>query len=501
MALTDVVRLVKSLSRVEKRQFKLATKKQAGNKDYLDLFNIIDQCHAMDMEFLKEEFRKIHPDISPDNAARYLLKILTDSLIQSKIKNDNSFQLLHGLMRVRLLQERSIPEEAYKELKRLQQTAVTSQDNLIQYMIYRKELEYITEINFKGTTEKQMVALQMKARELLKDVRNIHEHHSLYELLKHRLIYSGKVLSEDGKKKLDDLILNEIGLVTGRIKQNFESQKLHLLFQSFFFTDIGDYKSALKTFYVLNKLFEQNITLWGHPPLDYFSALDGILDSLRANEYYNEMEFYVQKLEQMNEQSYPEYFHFLVKKTAMIYRLVIFTGNKNFDAAIQHINNTNIDLLKAYSLIDDEKQSELFFYIGLIYFKVKKFKSAHKYINEIILTGKINYQSVIYRASRLLNILIHYESNNLDYLDYEIRSYNRSFRNKGRSLKTEKMVLKAISLHPNLNKLRKNELLWKKLAPAMNPVENDKYEKQLLKYFDFIGWIKNKFIHSPQETQ
>lgn len=493
MALADVVRLVKSLSGVEKRQFKLATKKQAGNKDYLDLFETIDQCNTIDIEFLKEKFKATHPKVSPDNAARYLLKILTDSLIRSKTKNDISFQLLHGLMRVRLLQERSITGEAYKELKRLQQTAISSHHHLIQYIIYRQELAYIADMNFKGMSEKQVVNLQMKARELLKDLRNTHEHHSLYELLKHRLIYSGKVLSEESKKHLNDLILNEVGLVTGRIKQNFETQKLHLLFQSFFFTDIGDYKSALKTFHILNRLFEQNTALWGYPPLDYFSALDGILDSLRANEHYNAMEFYIQKMEQLDDRSYPEYFHFLVRKTIMIYRLVVFTGNKSFDTAIQYINDSDAGLLKAYSLVDDEKQNELFFFIGLVYFKIENFKKAHKYINEVILIGKINYQSIIYRACRLLSIVISYEENNLDYLDYEIRSYKRSFQNKGKFLKTEKAVLKVISLHPNINKFQKNELLWKKLAPVVSAIEKDKYEKQLLKYFDFIEWIKCKF--------
>lgn len=494
MAFPDVVRLVKSLSSVEKRQFKLATKKQAGRKDYLDLFNIIDQCDAINLDDLKEKFKKTHPGAPPDNAAKYLLHLLTDNLILTKIKKDRSFQLLHGLMRIRILEERSITKEAHKELRKIGQKAASAQDDLIQYLIFRKEMEYLSHQSFRGTTEKQLIELQMTGRGLIKNLHNIHEHQSLYELLKYRLMHSGKILSEGDKKRLNDLILNEIGLVTGRIKRNFESQKLHLLFQSFFFTDTGDYKSALKTFYSLNRLFEQNTVLWENPPVDYLTALDGILDSLRANGYYEDMEFYISKMEQLNNHSYPEYFHFLIHKTVMIYKLVALIGNKRLDKAVHYIKESDVRLLKAYKLIDDEKQNELSFYISLIYFMARDFKKAHKYINEVVLIGEVKYHSVIYRACRLLNILIYYEEkNDLEYLDYEIRSYKRPFQKKNKLLKTEKLVLKIISMNPDFNKSAKNNILWGKISPLVVSIEKDRYEKQILKYYDFVGWARKKF--------
>ena len=51
----------------------------------------------------------------------------------------------------------------------------------------------------------------------------------------------------------------------------------------------------MKTFYELNKLFEQNIDLWSSPPADYLSSLEGILDSLRAIKRYDEMPFFIEK--------------------------------------------------------------------------------------------------------------------------------------------------------------------------------------------------------------
>lgn len=67
-------------------------------------------------------------------------------------------------------------------------------------IIYRQELNYISDLNFSGMTEKELVEIQITARDILKDLRNTHEHYSLYQLLKYRLVHSGKALSEEKQK-------------------------------------------------------------------------------------------------------------------------------------------------------------------------------------------------------------------------------------------------------------------------------------------------------------
>ncbi len=178
----------------------------------------------------------------------------------------------------------------------------------------------------------------------------------------------------------------------------------------------------------------------------------------------------------------------------MTYRLILLINTKELEKAIQYIEKSDPQILKAYNLVDEEKQCELVFYFGLVYFKIKNYKKSQKYINEIVLLGKISYTSIIYRASRLLNIIIHYEVNNLEYLDYEIRSFKRGFLNKGKQLKVESLIFKTIKFHPKNKPVGRKDLLWKKIAPVLAAMEKDKYEMQLRKYFDFSGWIKRQFI-------
>lgn len=493
MSRTTAIKLVQSLSKSEKRQFKLLSKKQSGNKDYLDLFDLINKYDIAEDGALEERFRELHPNSSADGAADYLVKVLVNSLVQASIKEDSKAKLLYGLLKVNMFNRRNMPDEGFKELEKLRQTADSANEQLLGLIIYRQIANYYSENNFFDLSESTLVKEQTSARVNLKDYLNLHEHYSLYELLRYRLIHIGKSLSEKDKNNLNDLVLNEIGIINSRSKNSLESNKVHLLFQSYFFTHIGDYRSALKAFYDLNRFFEKNIHLLRTPPIDYFSGLDGILDSLRTMEYYDEMEYYIQKLSALDSQQYPEYFCFLIKKSMLIYRLAMAIGKKDYPKGLDLIKNSDPSVWKAFKAIDYDKQNELFLYFSLCFFHHRDYKKAGSFLNKIILTGKVNYSSTLYKVARLLDIIIHYEQKNLEYLEYEIRSYKRAIKSKQKLLKTDMLIFKAIQLNPDFNKPLKNELLWKQLKPMIASVEHDKYEGQLLKYFDFPGWVKKKF--------
>lgn len=489
MILLTLMKLVKSLSGAEKRYFRLLTRKQAGSKDYLVLFDIIDKAPAAGISLVKEKFGKVYSTASLNNKARYLLKVLTDSLILAKVEKDNLFHLLQETMRVKILQERSLHEEAYGLLKKIRESASASQQHLIEYLTYREELDYLSDSALPVITDKTLIETQMKAKSILRMLNHIHDHHSLFELLKYRLVHSGKISSDEDRKRLNDLILSEMILVAGKSKNSFAAQKLHLLFQSFYFTDVGDYQSALKTFRSLNKLFEQNLELLGKPPLDYLSTLNGILDSLHTLKKYEEINYYIDKLRQLDQPAYQEYFRYQVRKTETIYQLAVLTGKEKFIEAVDYASSVDASVLKMHPMISEEKQWELYFFFSLAYFGKKDWKKTYSYISKVMQDHKIQGQLLVCKAIRLLNIITYYENGDTDYLEYEIRSYKRFFRKKHSLLKTETLLLKFL-LYPR--KKKPPQVYYKKIIAEIGTLSNDKYEKQLLKYFDYPKWVLDK---------
>ncbi len=249
--------------------------------------------------------------------------------------------------------------------------AMQSQQPVIEYLTRRYELNYFSDLNFQGITDESLVEMQMKAKEVLRRINQVQDHHSLFELLKYRLIHSGRATSEDQRKKLNDLMLSEMALVSHKGKNNFIAQKMHLLFQSFFFYDVGDYPSALKVFHELTQLFEKNADRLDHPPLDYLSTLSGILDSLHNLKNFGENNFYLDKVRQLDQPTYPEYFRILVRKTVASHQLGTLTACGNNKKAVSYIKSLDDSLLRSNPMIDEERQWELYFYCSLAYFGTK----------------------------------------------------------------------------------------------------------------------------------
>lgn len=403
------------------------------------------------------------------------------------------FKLMYGLMKIDLFRQRNLAEQAIAEINNLLPAADNIQQLSLKYILKREQLNIFSETNFEGISEKTLIAEQQAARELLRDLRNAQEHHALYEILKHRLTHTTSANTTAKKVILDDLVLSELAIVNNKTRHHLESQQLHLLFQSFYFTRIGDYQSALKTFYVLNNLFEKHLVRLPHPPMDYYATLDGILESLRMIRHDSEMPYFIEKLYQLDRPAYPDYFRSLVKKTGLLYELNLYAFQKDWKTAIDKIDATPRSSYKDFPMVHDKKQAELLFYTALCFYHTKNFKKAIRFLNEVLLKKTINYSLPCYRVCRLFNIVLQYEMKDLEYLDYEIRSYKRFFSGKNGLLPLEKYLFKIVALRPFLNPKYKNRQLWQQLQPLRDAAGKTTAEADLLSYFDFIEWSVGKF--------
>lgn len=485
MTPTALVKLVHSLSGAEKRHFRLQCKKQAGSKEYEMLFRIIDRHKGPDIALLREAFRKESPSGSWDNTCIYLGKMVIECLVRAKKEKDVYFELMHQLQEIRILNERSLEQQALREAKKVQQKAAQYQLHWIEYECFRFELQHYSDNNFAGITDDELVRLQMKGKNILKSVNHIHDHYSLYELLQYRLTHTGRVVSEEDKKKLNDLMLSEVALVAGRSK-SFASKKLHLMFQSFFFTVIGDYHSSLKSFYQLNELMEKNELFLDNPPLDYLSALTGILDSLHMLNNHAETPYYLDKITKLDQPRYPEYFRYLIRKTYYIQQAIALLRAERTAEARHLVDSIPKDVFNNYIMVNEEKQCELYFYCSLVYFRLEQWQKAHLFIREIMNQLKLPEQLMISKAIRLLNIIIYYHKKERVHLEYEVRAYKRYFMNM-KLLQAEKCVFRVVT-KMSAGRSSMLPVEKKKIIRAIDELAKDKYEQQLLKYFDIAAW-------------
>lgn len=493
MAKASVIqKLISALSKAEKRYFRLSASLQQGNKDYVLLFDLfLKYKNAND---IKAAFKKHRPKSSYEIAGKHLYKVLMQTLLQLRMHQGRNTSLIIRLLKVNILFEKCLYEEGFSELHKIQSLAKRHEEYIIELWATRTELYYLSNLNFHAITENGLIKKQRSLQESMRYISNIQQHKSLYELLRHRLVYKGNVRTAAQKKELDDLVVTEMNIISNPLANTFESEKTHLLFQANYFIAINDYKSALKTFYELNKLLEEHYYLWADEPLVYLYAIEGILNSLHTIHEYNGMNYFFTRLENM--QKHSAYFEVMVNKVIYIYKLNALLNNGNFAKAISLKDQFEESLLAKTDVLDADKRAEVYLYTALIYFVNNDIHTAHTYLNNVLQQSNEYYNLPVYQTFRLMHLLVQYELGNHDLVQHEIRAVKRKFAgNQRKTYKIEKIVFSFLT-EATLTAKQGGEV-WPKYKTMLNTIAKDKYEIQILKIFDFAGWIEARLTRKP----
>lgn len=489
---SSLVLLVNSLTKAEKRYFKLSAGLQTGSKNYLDLFDLLEKNSYRKADELKRDFKLQHPTASFEITSKYLYSIIMESLLHLKNnEGDEIIKMNNALSMVKILFEKSLHVEGFKQLEKLQKLAERKGNFIIQLSALRLELNYRSQLNFLDITEADLIHNQMKINTLIKAANINHQHLSLYELLRYRLMYKGNVRTAKHKEDLNDLVVSESNLMNVPSQNSFETNKIHLLFQSNYCLIVGDYKTALKTFYELNELFENNRQLWAESANDYLSCLEGILDSLHTIKQYEEIDFYIEKVKQIQINSTA--LNVSKQRIIFVYQVMSLTGRGRYAAALSLLNNDfEENLLKQAHILGFDKQAELYLYIALIHFGNNDMSATMKYLNKVLIDDNMYYKLPHYKTFRLIRLMVNYELSDYEFVKYEINAFKRQIHNKDKTYKLEKLVFYFIQNTYLYLNTAKRKALWDKLKPDLDAIRTDKFEIQLLKIFDFASWIEAK---------
>jgi tetratricopeptide (TPR) repeat protein len=487
MLKADLEKIVTSLSAIERKSFRIHYKHQSGDGKYGELFEMY--LSAISGKAAAEtSFRIKYPTTSFDNTAAYLFKVLTEMLTMGRIQQDPWFGQLFSVMKAKLFTERSMPERALKELRRTQHQAENSEDHLLSYLCSRIELSQLARVGFANMTQQELIDFQMRGKKSLQVLRQIHEHHSLYEILSHKLLNKGITVNEEDN--LDDLVLSELGIITRGSSHRFESKKLHLLFQAYFFIHKSEYSAALELFKKLNTLMEGNESILDFPPYDYLDTLDGILNSLLQIRYFDEMQYFISKIEGLLSKNYPEHFLNMADQMMAMFQMSIIIGESNYAKAIEFH-----DTIRKKSRLNDiaispEKHITYYFQVAIAYFKLKKIKSAKENILKAINIGRYQKDLLIFRACWLFQMVLYAESGDNEFISYEIRAYKRAFSGKSKIIiPFERILFEVMLVDIKSNSRASNRRLKMKINEGLDGLETTPSQLKLLQYFDFIGWI------------
>ncbi|MDQ3291862.1 MAG: hypothetical protein M3Q05_11300, partial [Bacteroidota bacterium] len=295
---TALQALVHSLSKAEKRYFKLFCDLQTGNKIYFTLYQLLDK-----KDFSPEEIMRImsekYPEAVIETARKHLYRMLMKSLRSFESDKAIENRLMQRIQDIKILFNKGLLEMCFGELERAMELALKYEKFSYYLILARLELQYLTLLEFPDTDENALITKQEKINQVLNQEQWINRHFTLDEILLHRYLHNGPVRCQQEINKLNDLLLEEFQVVSNKHHNSVLSKKLHLHFQSTYFLMTGNPQESLHLFYQSLTLFKEHPHLQLDSPLYYIFLITGILTNLHSMRQHREMPYFIDCLRNM----------------------------------------------------------------------------------------------------------------------------------------------------------------------------------------------------------
>jgi hypothetical protein len=489
--------LIKSLTKSEKRQFKLYVGRMDSNEDskFLKLFNLLDK-----MEFYNEDLilkNKIVSKLQLSNLKAHLYKQILISLRLNPQHKNVKLHIRGQIDFATILYQKGLYKQSLKILDKAKSFALKYDENASAYEIveFEKLIEslYVTR------------SLSNRTNELVSQTNHLREQNEVYSNLSNislqlyeKLIKAGyaksdvesKEIKEFFKQKIKSFRLGELGFRETLIYYQIWVW-YSLLIQDF----LSSYKYASKWIDTFNKSPE----MIAIHPVFYLKGYNFLLEALALIKYPSKFKNRLKDLiNVVEDKSFPRNQNLnaliFIYKYNNLFNLHVLEGD--FKESIKIIPRVLEGIEENKNFIDHHHIMLLYFKIACMYFTVNDYDNCIKYVNMIMKNKNIKMREDLQCFTRVLNLIAHWEAGYDYYLDKIIReTYN--YLDKMNDLhEVQKTILKYLN---GLENIYPGEIkgFLRNLHSELKKFEDDPYEKRAFLYLDIISWLESKINNKP----
>jgi len=489
--------LIKSLSKSEKRQFKLYVGRLGVNSDakFLALFNLLDKIDIYSESIILKS--KIVKKQQLSNLKAHLYKQILISLRLNPAHQNIRTHIREQLDFATILYHKGLYKQSLKILDKAKTQAIENEEKNIAYEIVELEkvieTQYITRSIIGRADELAIQAKELSTQNVITSkLSNLSL--QLYGIM----LKTGYAKNDEEYKEVTNYFnskLPKFTIETLGFREKFWLYNAHLWY-SFLTQDfLSCYKYASKWV----ALFNDNEQMIYLNPVFYLKGNHYLLESLFFIKYKSQMEETLLKMGQVvQNEKFPKNDN--IQSLSFLYtynnKLNVHFLEGSFNQGLNLVD----EILKGLSVYKgkiDEHHIMVFYYkIACLYFGNDDNKTCISYLKKIIENKNLKMREDLMCFARVLSLVAHYEAGMDYYLEVQLKS-------------TYKFLLKMNDLHEvqkemirflrNLGAIYPHELKkeFVKLHKRLKVYEDHPYEKRSFLYLDIISWLESKIENKP----
>lgn len=489
----QVFKLVKSLTKAEKRNFRLYAKRIQNNEEllFLRLFDLIDKQKVLNEKEIISKLANIDKG-KLSNVKRHLYKQIVTSLRMIHKEKRANFKVREYIDFAYILYGKGLYLQALKILNKAK--VLAQKYHLIYMQLTIVELEktiearHITRTGYKKNYElvEECKFIQNNANNtvILSNLR-----------LKTQSIYleSGHVQNEDDVAKVKSYYLQELDKI-----KNAELGGLELVYLAqaglWYHYILMEFEKCLEHAKKWVEILNANPSLISRDVNMYMRGYHYILVSAYNIQNRKIHGLHLAELEAYRKSEYLKFnpnsqiISFLYVHIA---RLDNITLNGRFGEAEATIVRS-LNRLKRYSFKIDDHRILLFYYkFAWVYLGNNQPEKAIIYTTKIINNELKSLRKNIQNYTRILHLICHYELENYNILDYLLQTssnyFNRS-KDVNHFLQLSMEMFKQLKVKGKMD----HRNVFKDYLTEFRTINKDPYERRALVYLDMISWLESK---------
>jgi hypothetical protein len=487
--------LIKTLTKSEKRQFKLYVGRLGGNTDskFLNLFNFLDKASKYnEKEILNTGFVKKQ---QLANVKAHLYKQILISLKLNPFHQNVRSQIREQTEFATILYHKGLYKQSLKILDKAKEIAVSHEEKNLVYEIV--ELEKLIEAQYITRS------IASRADDLIEQSSKFSHLNVLASTLSNLslklysiILKSGYVKSDSEKKEILDYF--NAHLPEFDIKDLGFREKLWLynsyLWLSFL---IQDFTACYKYSKKWVELFQEHPKMISLNPVWFLKGNQYLLESLFFIQDHKRFEAVMDDMKhQISKSTFPkddniEGLVFLYLNTD---RLNLCFMKGLFDEGLNLVDDILKGIKRFKDRIDEHHIMVFYYKIASLHFCVGNNKECIRYLNKIISNKSLTMREDLMCFSRILNLFAHYDAGMDYHLDTHLRSTYKFLLKMNELNEVQTEIINFMKALPDIFP-HDVKSAFKEILEKLKKYEKDPYERRAFLYLDIISWLESKIIN------
>lgn len=485
--------IIKSLTKAEKRYFKLHVNKQTAGEDtkFLKLFDLIDKQKDYDESKILEKEKTIKSQ-QLSNLKAHLYKQILQNLRNLNSDEDIDLRIRELIDHSTVLYNKCLYDQCVKMLDKAKNLAEKYDKNVLLLEIIEFEKRLVTKYIRSNIEDK--VSLLIKASDQINEkINNINTFSNLTIKLYSFYLKIGFLRNHKDFELVNSFLYSTLPVFQEEQLSFDEKMYLYNSFVGYYFF-IQDFERGYEYAKKWVNLFDENNDLILPKVEMYIRAINNLLVSQSKLHRYDEFKNTVQKLDaivEIPDLKLTENIRLLLFKYSSTHRINRYFLLGEFTEGSKIIPEIAESLEKFEKLLDTHYIIIFYYKFACMYFGNSDYKKVIYWLNKIINMKDVDLRSDIHSFARILNLISHYELGNLDLVDYYIRSTYRFLIKKNDLHLFQKIIMKFLR---KLSSITRDQLIdaFKDLREQLLPLNDKFYDRRPFIYFDIISWLESK---------